>query len=54
MKEINIDLHRQIGKYIGQEEKGIMQQFDVCHFYKNIRKKIGASAKKTPCVGLAA
>ena len=41
-------------KYICKEQKGVMQQSDVQHFCKNIRKKLGAAAKKISCVELAA
>ena len=40
-------------EYIREEQKCIIQQFDVWHFCKNIRKKLGAAAKKRSCAELA-
>ena len=54
IKQINTDRHRQIWKYIREEQKSIMQQFDAWHFCKNRRKNLGAAAEKKSCVELAA
>ena len=53
IKQITTDRHKQIRKYIREEEKDIKQQFDVWHFCKNIRKKLTAAAKKKSCSELS-
>ena len=53
IKQITTDRHKQIRKYIREEQKDFEHQFDVWHFCKNIRKKLSAAAKKKSCLDLA-
>jgi len=53
VEQITTDRHKQIRKYIREEEKEINQQFDVWHFCKNIRKKLIAASKKKSCAQLS-
>ena len=49
IKQITTDRHKQVRKYLGEQEEEIDHQFDLWHFCKNIRKKLLAAAKKKPC-----
>ena len=43
------DRHKQIRKYMREEEPTINHQFNVWHFVKNIKQKFLAASKKSSC-----
>jgi len=49
IKQITTDRHKQVRKYLRENEEEIDHQFDLWHFCKNIRKKLSATAKKKSC-----
>ena len=48
-EQITTDRHIQIRKHLRDQEPGIIHQFDVWHFVKNIKKKLLAASKKSSC-----
>ena len=46
---ITTDRHKQIRAYMRKFLKHILQQFDVWHVGKNIKKKVAKLAKKKSC-----
>ena len=50
--QITKDRHSQIRKYMRENEKDTIHQFDIWHFCKSIKKKLAAAAKKKPCQDL--
>ena len=48
-EQITTDLHIQMRKHLRDWEPGIIHQFDVWHFVKNITKKFFAASKKSSC-----
>ena len=43
---LKMERHSQIRKHMQEEEKNIDHQFDVWHFYKNIKQKMNTVSKK--------
>ena len=48
-EQITTDRHIQIRKHLRDQEPGIIHQYDVWHFLKNIKKKLLAASKKSSC-----
>ena len=48
-EQIATDRHIYIRKHLTDQEPGIIHQFDVWHFVKNIKKKLVATSKKSSC-----
>ena len=48
-EQITTDCHIQIRNHLRDQEPGIIHQFDVWHFVKNIKKKLLAASKKSSC-----
>ena len=46
---LTTDRHSQIRKHMWEEEKNIDRQFDVWHFFKNIKQKLNTVSKKASC-----
>jgi hypothetical protein len=49
IEQITTDRHKQIRKYIKEEQPDISHQFDIWHFCKNIKTKLVAASKKSSC-----
>ena len=48
-EQITTDCHIQIRKHLIDQELGIIHQFDMWHFIKNIKKNLLAACKKSSC-----
>ena len=49
VKSIVTDRHQGVTKYLREEKKSIIHQFDIWHFTKNIKKALLKAAKKKDC-----
>ena len=47
--QITTDKHSLIRKHMRENEKDTINQFDIWHFCKSIKKNLAAAAKKKPC-----
>ena len=43
-----MDRHSQIRKHLRDNKKDTIHQFNICYFWKSIKKKLAAAAKKKP------